>query len=255
MDTNLSDARELREEWQAFARGVGDRRAELTLPMVYSSPLLAADGDAGAYLEHAIEDQRAALEIDDLELQTNAHAFLGTALFYAAKFKEAICLAEEDESRELICYLEVIAGEAHYLAHAADLGLAVARRVEDITRTLGEPPNMAGYAAVAFSYAHLMAERALDPIAAPHAHWRRRSSNGAPNWRHRSATRKPANNCYARLSRAMRRSVRLSTRSGWLHGMAPITPLRHMASFDPAALACDSRQRWCERDAIFWGQE
>ena len=50
-------------------------------------------------------------------------------------------------------------------AHDAGLGLAAARRVEDITRTVGEPPNIGGYAAVTFGYAHLMAERALDATA------------------------------------------------------------------------------------------
>ena len=187
--------------------------------MVYGRALLAADGDAAAYLAHAIEDQRAALQIDDLELQANAHAFLGRALVFAARFDDAISLAEEglarfprripraqwivginpyavlsagrawslhwtgrladaleererlrrlaeeDESLEMICYLEVFAGEAHYLAHDAALGLEAARRVEEITRTLGEPPKMVGYAAVTISYVHLMAERALDAIA------------------------------------------------------------------------------------------
>ena len=88
-------------------------------------------------------------------------------------------LAEEDASLEMICYLEVIAGEAHYLAHDADLGLEAARRVEEITRTLGEPTNMVGYSSIIFGYAHLMAERALDAIAAARVafeHLQRRGS-------------------------------------------------------------------------------
>ena len=69
--TGLDEARALLEEGQTLANAIGDRRAHLYLSMVYGRARCGA-GDVAAYLELAIENRRAALEIDDIAVQANA---------------------------------------------------------------------------------------------------------------------------------------------------------------------------------------
>ena len=94
----LDEARALLEEGQALANAIGDRRAHLYLSMVYSNALNGA-GDMAAYLELALENQRAALEIDDLAVQANASRYLIVALGFAARLPEALQLAEDGLAR------------------------------------------------------------------------------------------------------------------------------------------------------------
>jgi hypothetical protein len=74
-------------------------------------------------------------------------------------------VAEEDGTPELAGYGQAFAAEAHYLAHDAERALASARQVEEISRGMGEPPNMISNARRVFGYAHLAAGRAADAVA------------------------------------------------------------------------------------------
>ena len=97
--TGLDEARALLEEGQTLANAIGDRRAHLNLSMVYGRARCAA-GDVAAYLELAIENRRAALEIDDIR---GASQCVGrtspTRSFYAGRFPEALQIAEEGLAR------------------------------------------------------------------------------------------------------------------------------------------------------------
>ena len=94
----LEEARALLDEGQALANAIGDRRSSLYLSMVYGRALCGA-GEVAAYLELAIENRRAALELDDIALQAGAWALLTDAFCFAARFPEALQSAEEGLAR------------------------------------------------------------------------------------------------------------------------------------------------------------
>ena len=96
--TGLDEARALLAEGQRFANAIGDRRAHLYLSMVYARAR-CGDGDIAEYLDLAIENRRAALEIDDTAVQANAWAYLAEAFCYAASLPEALQMAEEGLAR------------------------------------------------------------------------------------------------------------------------------------------------------------
>jgi class 3 adenylate cyclase len=96
--TGLDEARALLEEGQTLANAIGDRRAHLKLSMVYSRAR-CGDGDVAEYLEVAIENRRAALEIDDIVARANAWAYLSDALGFGARFAEAIQITEDGLAR------------------------------------------------------------------------------------------------------------------------------------------------------------
>jgi len=96
--TGLDEAHVLLEEGQTLANAIGDRRAHLNLSMVYCNALLG-DGDIAAYLDLAIENRRAALELDDIAVQANAYVYLVDALVWAARFPAALQMAEEGLAR------------------------------------------------------------------------------------------------------------------------------------------------------------
>jgi adenylate cyclase len=96
--TGLDDARALLEEGQRFADAIGDRRAQLKLSMVYARAR-CGDGDVAEYLELAVANQRAAVEIGDVALQASAWAFLTDALGFACRLQESIRMAEETLAR------------------------------------------------------------------------------------------------------------------------------------------------------------
>ncbi len=96
--TPLDEARALLEEGQALASSIGDRRAHLKLSMVFARALCSV-GDVEGYLDLSIENQRAALEIDDVALQANAWGYLIDALIFAARFPEALRMADEGLAR------------------------------------------------------------------------------------------------------------------------------------------------------------
>jgi class 3 adenylate cyclase len=75
-------------------------------------------------------------------------------------------LCEEDGTPEMTGYALILTAEAHYHAHDAERALASARQLEEISRTLGEPPALAAYAQFAFALAHLAAGRVADAIEA-----------------------------------------------------------------------------------------
>ena len=216
--TGLDEARALLEEGQTLATAIGDRRAYLNLALVYSRARGSA-GDVAAFLELALENRRAALEIDDLAVQASAWAYLLLALAYAARLPEvlqmtedglarfprhlppsewliglnpysgfslsrAYCLTwagrlpegleelgrcrrlgEEDGTPEAVGYVLFYAAQAYYHTHDADRTLASACQLEELSRSLGEPPNMVALMQLAFGYAHLAAGRAVDAIA------------------------------------------------------------------------------------------
>jgi len=82
--TGLDEASALLEEGQTLANAIGDRRAHLYLSMVYGRAR-CSDGDVVAYLALAIENRRAALEIDDIAVQANAWMYLADALAFGAR--------------------------------------------------------------------------------------------------------------------------------------------------------------------------
>ncbi len=94
----LDEARGLLEEGQALAGAIGNRREALHLSMIYSR-VLGGDGDVAAYLELAEANRRAALELDDLEVQTNASTYLVDAFWLSGRFAEMIVLAEFEIAR------------------------------------------------------------------------------------------------------------------------------------------------------------
>ncbi len=96
--TGLDEAKALLEEGQTLANAIGDRRAHLSLSMVYGRAR-CGDGDVAEYLEVAIENRRVALEIDDVGMQANACVYLVDALSFAARFPEALQMAEEALAR------------------------------------------------------------------------------------------------------------------------------------------------------------
>jgi len=95
---NLDDARALLDEGQALASKIEDRRAFLYLSMIYSR-VLGGDGDVAANLELAVENQRAALEIDDVVVQANAATFLVDALNVSGALPELLRVAESEITR------------------------------------------------------------------------------------------------------------------------------------------------------------
>jgi class 3 adenylate cyclase len=96
--TGLDEARALLEEGQALANAIGDRRAHLSLSMVYGRAR-CGDGDVAEYLEVAFEAQRAALAIDDVGMQANACFYLVDALSIATRLPEVLPLAEDGLAR------------------------------------------------------------------------------------------------------------------------------------------------------------
>jgi adenylate cyclase len=96
--TGLGDAKALLEEGQTLAKAIGDRRAHLSLSMVYGRAR-CSDGDVAEYVAVATADQRAALELDDVGMQANAYFYLADALSFAARFPEAVQIAEEALAR------------------------------------------------------------------------------------------------------------------------------------------------------------
>ncbi|RLA53213.1 MAG: guanylate cyclase [Gammaproteobacteria bacterium] len=90
----LDEARSLLEEGQTLANTMGDSRAHLSLSQAYSFALNSA-GDMVAYLELTIENQGAALEIDDIGVQANASLFLVDALGHAGRLPEVLEVADD----------------------------------------------------------------------------------------------------------------------------------------------------------------
>jgi hypothetical protein len=74
-------------------------------------------------------------------------------------------LAEEDRTPEVALYAIYYAAEAGCHAHDADRGLASARQLEVLSRTLGDPPAFLAMKETAFAFAHLAAGRPADAIA------------------------------------------------------------------------------------------
>jgi hypothetical protein len=73
-------------------------------------------------------------------------------------------LAEEDRTPEVALYAIYYAAEAGCHAHDADRGLASARQLEVLSRTLGDPPAFLAMKETAFAFAHLAAGRPADAI-------------------------------------------------------------------------------------------
>jgi class 3 adenylate cyclase/tetratricopeptide (TPR) repeat protein len=96
--TGLGEARALLEEGQTLANAVGDRRAHLILSMVYGRARCSG-GDVAEYLDVAVGNRRIALDLDDVDLQANACFYLVDALCFAARFPEALQMAEEGLAR------------------------------------------------------------------------------------------------------------------------------------------------------------
>jgi len=94
LTTTSEEIDALGEEGRAFARAAGDRAAEVKIAMVYTRAR-ASIGDLSRYVEASQENQRAAEELDDLSLKINAGLFLVDALVYAARFPEALELADQ----------------------------------------------------------------------------------------------------------------------------------------------------------------
>jgi tetratricopeptide (TPR) repeat protein len=89
------EADELLEQGLAHARAIDDRRAVLALSLVHARAVLGVDGDTAAYLKVATECHRVAHDNKDVVAQANAWAFLVDALTWAARFPEAIQIANE----------------------------------------------------------------------------------------------------------------------------------------------------------------
>lgn len=95
---DLDEARSLLKEGQVLADTIGDQRAHLNLAQAYGFVLNSA-GDLVAYLELTIENQAAALKIDDIGVQANASLYLVDALGHAGRLPEALEVAENGLER------------------------------------------------------------------------------------------------------------------------------------------------------------
>ncbi len=93
-NNGLDEAQSLLEEGQALANAIGDSRAHLGLSQAYGFALNSA-GDMVAYLELTIENQRTALDIDDIGIQANASMYLVDALGHAGRLQEALEAADD----------------------------------------------------------------------------------------------------------------------------------------------------------------
>ena len=206
------------KEGQPFADASGNRRAHMNLSLAHGLALCTS-ADVAAYLEAAIENRRGLVPTDDIRVQASGWTYLVHALWLAARFAEALQLAEEglavvsrdgfsklknttglslrgafclgrgiclnwtgrlrdgieelgfcqrfgeeDKSREMVAYARFWIAEACYLAHDATRALASARQGDEISRHLGDPPNMLVFKQIAYRYAHLAAGRAADAI-------------------------------------------------------------------------------------------
>ncbi len=89
------EADELLEQGLTHARAIDDRQAALALSLVHARALLGVDGDTAAYLKVATECHRVAHEGKDVVAQANAWSFVVDALTWAARFPEAIQIANE----------------------------------------------------------------------------------------------------------------------------------------------------------------
>ncbi len=96
--TGLDEARALLEEGQTLANVIGDRRAHLILSMVYGRARCSG-GDVAEYLDVAEKNRHIAHDLDDVALQANACFYLVDALCFAARFPEALQMAEEGLAR------------------------------------------------------------------------------------------------------------------------------------------------------------
>ena len=98
MGLGLDEARALLEEGQTFTNAIGERRAQLFLSMAYSRAILSA-GEVAGSLEVAFQNRRAALELTDTALQSNAWMILVDALGNAERFPEVLREADEGIAR------------------------------------------------------------------------------------------------------------------------------------------------------------
>ena len=96
--TDLGETRSLLDEGHALAKAMGDRRAHLELSLAHSRVHCSA-GDVAAYVELALQNRRAALEIDDTGLQANALMYLTDALGFATRLPETLQVAEDGLAR------------------------------------------------------------------------------------------------------------------------------------------------------------
>jgi adenylate cyclase len=172
--TGLEEARALLEEGQTLANAIGDRRAHLYLSMVYGRARCGA-GDTAEYLELAIGNQSAALQIGDVGVQANACYYLVDALSWAGRLPDALQAAEEGLARfpRHLPSEEWLAGINPYSAflfwRATCLTWAGSLRegLEELGRCLAEEdgtPEVAGYAlfTTAEAYYHVHdADRAI----------------------------------------------------------------------------------------------
>ena len=150
--TGLDEARALLEEGQTLANAIGDRRAHLNLSMVFGR-VVGAAGDVAAYLELAIENQRAALEIDDVRVQANASLHLIDALFEPRRLPEALQIAEEGLARfprhvvgsGRYCWFSLFRGRCLKWMGRLPEGLEELGRCRRLAEEDGTP-EMAGYA-------------------------------------------------------------------------------------------------------------
>ena len=69
---------------------------------------------------------------------------------------------EEDKSREIVAYARFWLTEGCYLAYDEARALASAHQADEMSRELGDPPNMIVFKQIAYGYAHLAAGRAAD---------------------------------------------------------------------------------------------
>jgi len=95
------DGREVLEilgEGHALADALGDRRAHATQSILHARAL-CAQGDVAAYVEAAVENQRAALGLDHIPTQANAWGFRTDSLGFAAQFGESLRVADEGFAR------------------------------------------------------------------------------------------------------------------------------------------------------------
>jgi hypothetical protein len=166
----LDQARALLEEGQTLANAIGDRRAHLSLSMAYGCALGAA-GNVAANLELAGENQRVALEIDDVGVQADACTGVVGALFFAARLPEALQVAEEGLARfprhipsekwtsgiNPYSGLSLLRGICLYWTGWQPEGLAELERCRRLAEEDGTP-ELAGYALFYSAEAHYYAD-------------------------------------------------------------------------------------------------